>query len=142
MRRGHTLLELSAVLALMAACVSIVFSFAQGSRDRWAVEAAREEVAGLIAEARTAALAWGGTVVHLSATDGEVAYTAGGVERRRIGLAENGPVELLLPRGRPEADLRFDALGLGRVASQTLRFRRGGAETALVVSAYGRVRRW
>jgi len=142
MRRGHTLLELSAVLALLAAGVSILLSAAQGSRDRWAVEAAREEVAGLLAEARTEALAWGGAVVHLSAADGEVWYEAGGAERGRLVLSRGAPLELVLPRGRPEAELRFDALGLGQVASQTLRFRRGAAETRLVVSAYGRVRRW
>ena len=37
--------------------------------------------------------------------------------------------------------LAFDALGLGRVASATIVFRRGAAERALVVSGYGRVRR-
>ena len=39
-------------------------------------------------------------------------------------------------------EIRFDALGLGQVASETLRFRRGGAEAGLVLSSYGRVRRW
>lgn len=142
MRRGYTLLELSAVLALMAAAASILLAAGEGTRDRWAVEAAREEVAGLIAEARTAAVAWGGATVHLSGTEAEAWYEAGGTEWRHIELAEEVALELALPRGRAESDLRFDALGLGQVASQTLRFRRGSAEATLVVSAYGRVRRW
>ena len=142
MRRGYTLLELSAVLALMAAAVSIVLSAAEGTRDRWAVESAREQVAGLFAEARTSAVAWGGATVHLSVSEAAAWYEAGGVERRRVELAEDGDLELLLPRGRTDAELRYDALGLGQVASQTLRFRRGAAEATLVVSGYGRVRRW
>jgi hypothetical protein len=48
---------------------------------------------------------------------------------------------LTLSRDRPEAVLRYDALGLGRVASQTLLFTRGRAEARLTVSAYGRIRR-
>jgi prepilin-type N-terminal cleavage/methylation domain-containing protein len=142
MRRGYTLLELSAVLALMAAVASIVLAAGEGVRDRWAVEAAREEVAGLIAEARTAALVWGGATVHLSATGAEAWYEAGGTKWRLVALAEEVALDLVLPRGRTEAVLRFDALGLGQVASQTVRFRRGEAEATLVVSAYGRVRRW
>jgi prepilin-type N-terminal cleavage/methylation domain-containing protein len=142
MRRGYTLLELSAVLALMAAAVSILLSAGGGARDRWAVEAAREQVAGLIAEARTAAVAWGGAVVRLSASDAEAWYEAGGVEQRRVALARDVAVELVLSRGGVEVVLRYDALGLGQVASQTLRFRRGAAEAVLVVSGYGRVRRW
>ena len=142
MRRGYTLLELSAVLALMAVAVAILLSAPEGTRDRWAVESAREQVAGLLAEARTAAVAWGGATVHLSATEAAAWYEAGGVERRRVELAEDVDLELLLPRARTDAELRYDALGLGQVASQTLRFRRGAAEATLVVSGYGRVRRW
>ncbi len=37
-----------------------------------------------------------------------------------------------------EAELHFDGLGLGRVASRTITLRRGREEVALVVSAYGR----
>lgn len=142
MRHGYTLLELSAVLALMAAATSILLGAGEGMRDRWAVEGAREEVAGLIAEARTAAVTWGGATVHLSASDAEVWYEAGGTEWRRLALGEEVALELVLPRGRAASLLHFDALGLGQVASRTLRFRRGEEETTLVVSSYGRVRRW
>jgi hypothetical protein len=36
--------------------------------------------------------------------------------------------------------LRFDGLGIGRMAGTTLQVRRGTASTSFVVSAYGRVR--
>jgi hypothetical protein len=39
------------------------------------------------------------------------------------------------------ARLRYDPLGIGRVASRTLVFRKGDARSLLVVSAYGRVSR-
>jgi hypothetical protein len=45
---------------------------------------------------------------------------------------------LELSRGRSETKLIFGPLGLGRVASQTVRFRKGNAEATLVLSSMGR----
>jgi hypothetical protein len=36
--------------------------------------------------------------------------------------------------------LRYDALGIGRLANATIVVRRGAAQSTFVVSAYGRVR--
>ena len=44
-------------------------------------------------------------------------------------------------RGGRGDRLAYDALAVGRVASGTLTFRRGDAESSVVVSGYGRVRR-
>ena len=38
--------------------------------------------------------------------------------------------------------IRYDAIGLGRIANRTLRFERGRAVAGLTISAYGRVRAW
>lgn len=142
MRRGHTLLELSAVLALIALAGSAFLSAAHGLRDRSAVVAAREEVAGLLAQARVTAVARGGATVHVSAAEGRAWLEAGGMTERRLDLSREPGVEVVLSRGRDQAEVAFDALGLGRVASETFRFRRGEAQATLVVSGYGRVRRW
>ncbi len=142
MERGHTLLELSAVLALMALAGSALVPAGRGLRDRSAVVSAREEVAGLFAEARVAAVALGGATVHVDASAAHAWYVSGGVTRRNLDLMTELGVDVILTRGRSQADVAFDALGLGRVASETLRFRRGDAEATLVVSSYGRVRRW
>jgi len=142
MRRGHTLLELSILLALMALSAPVLLSAGHRMRDRAAVVSARERVAGLFAEARMAAMSWGGATVHLRTDDGTAWFEAGGAVRRRLALAEDPGVAVVLPRGRTASDLAYDALGIGRVASETLRFRRGDAESVLVVSGYGRVRRW
>jgi len=48
---------------------------------------------------------------------------------------------LALSGERARATLLLDALGLGRVASQTLTFSRGEARALLVISSLGRVTR-
>lgn len=142
MRSGHTLLEMSTVLALVALGAPFLLSAGRRMRDRAAVVSARERVAGLFAEARMAAMSRGGATVHLRTDGGAAWFEAGDTVRRRISLGTDPGVALVLPRGRSASDLAYDALGIGRVASETLRFRRGSAESVLVVSGYGRVRRW
>jgi hypothetical protein len=63
------------------------------------------------------------------------------VSLRRVALGTEFGVTLSLGGAATEVDLAYDALGLGRLASQTITFRRGSAAAALVVSGYGRVRR-
>jgi hypothetical protein len=58
-----------------------------------------------------------------------------------VALQEEYGVSLDLGGGRTDVELAYDALGLGRVASQTVVFRRGDATAELVVSGYGRLRR-
>lgn len=140
--RGYTLVELAAVLLLLALAGAAVAPAGRRLRDRAAVVAARESVAGLVAEARASALAWGGSSVHLEADPWRAWYVAGDSVRRALALERELGVTVLLSRGRPSTEVRFDALGLGRVASETLRFARGEAVSGLVLSGYARVRRW
>lgn len=141
MRRGHTLLELSAALFLTALAASAVFRGAGRLRDVAAVTGAREAVAGLVAETRRAALTSGGATVHVTAFPARAWSQAGDSLLGEVRLGEEWGVEVVLPRGRTVTELRYDALGLGQVASETIRFRRGETERALVISGYGRVRR-
>lgn len=142
MKRGYTLLEMSVVLALLALASSAFLPAVRGLRDEMAVVSAREVLAGLFAEARVAAVASGGTTVHIRPLTGDAWYDVEGVEARRVRVGGGGGVVVTLSRGRTESNLRYDALGLGQVASETFRFRRGDAYATLVVSSYGRVRRW
>jgi prepilin-type N-terminal cleavage/methylation domain-containing protein len=142
MERGHTLLELSVALALAAVAATSFLGATRGLRERAAVISAREALAGLFAEARVAAVASGGATVHVRSAPAEAWYEAAGTERRRIRLGRDEGVSVTLNRGRTASDLRYDPLGLGQVASETFRLRRGKAEATLVVSGYGRVRRW
>jgi type II secretory pathway pseudopilin PulG len=141
MRRGHTLFELCAALLLVALAASAVLPAGRALLDRVAVVAAREAVAGLVAEARVAALSYGGASVHLTAGPWRAWAQVGDSAFGLVQLEEELAVTVELSRGRAATELRYDALGLGQVASETLRFRRGVAASSLVVSGYGRVRR-
>jgi hypothetical protein len=133
--------ELCTTLLILTVGVSFVAPAARRLQDRMAVVAAREEVAGLVAQARAAAMARGSAAVVLETSPGSATLEAPGEPVRRIPLQEDLGVELTLSGGRPAAELRYNVLGLGQVASETVSFRRGRAEAALVVSGYGRVRR-
>lgn len=141
MSRGHTLFELTAVLGLVAVTASALAPAARRYRDRSAVVAAREAVAGLVAGARVRAMSTGGAAVHF-ASDPWRAWTAvGDSVVARVALEAELGVVVELSGGRSATELPYDALGLGRVASESVVFRKGAAETALVISGYGRVRR-
>lgn len=141
MRDGHTLLELCSALLLAALAGSVLLRGGRDLRDGMAVVAAREAVAGLVAEARVHAVARGGAVVRIEGGPWRASAEAGDSVLRSVALEEELGVLVTLTRGRTATELRFDALGLGQVASETVRFRRGDVERALVISGYGRVRR-
>jgi prepilin-type N-terminal cleavage/methylation domain-containing protein len=143
-RFGFTLLELAIVLALAAVLLgagTIAFS---RLLDRYAVRAARDALAAGFAHARAAAIAHGGAslVVDLHAArfriDAAGALPAAPQDLRaqyRVTLSTDGlPADSLA--------FHFDALGIGRMTSRTLRIRRGHAEAGITVAAYGRIRRW
>jgi type II secretory pathway pseudopilin PulG len=140
---AFTILEILALLAVLGSTLAVSLPAARHQLDRTAVLAAREEVAGLFHRARAEAVARGGASLLLSA-DPPVVELAGGQEllaRCRLEDQYGARLTMTLSGGRMEAALRFDALGLGRVASQTIRFSRGEAEAVLVVSSYGRLAR-
>jgi len=139
--RGHTLVELVFVLLLTGVAVSTVAPAARRQGDRTAVIAARESVVGLLAEARAAAMERGGARVRLVVDPALAELYVGGALARTSRLGAELGVAMFLGGTTPETELAYDALGLGRVASQTIVFRRGGESAELVVSAYGRVRR-
>jgi hypothetical protein len=139
--RGHTFLELLAVLALLALALSSGIPLARGLADRMAVVGAREALAGLFHRARLEAITHGGSRVRLLRSPPSADLLVGGFVVERVELRDVYRARLRLSRDRAEADIPYNAMGLGRVASQTLRIERGEAEAKLVVSSYGRVRR-
>ncbi len=138
MRSGYTLLEISVVLALLALAGTAILPAARRSADRAAVAGAREAVAGLVVRARTEAMLLGGAALHARPADGSVWVQAGDSTIVALRLGAEFGVSLEIVGGAAEAELKFDALGLGRRASRTLVLRRGDAEARLVVAAYGR----
>jgi len=140
MRSGFTLPELTIVLALIAAAGTALLPAAHAAGDRLAVTAAREAVAALVARTRSEAMAHGGAVLELRAPDARAWIQAGDsvIEARSLAVEYGVTLEL---GGSGEAELAFDALGLGRRASRTVVLRRGAAEARVVIAAYGRALR-
>ena len=141
MCRGFSLLELVCALSLLVVGVSVLLPAARSVDDRLAVVAAREELVGLIVRARGQALLHGGATVVVEHQPARAWITAGQVTREQVDLWERHGAELLISGGRPNAELRFDATGLGTMAARSITLRRGVAVARLVVSAYGRIRR-
>lgn len=129
------------VLVILAALTPPLLSSAAELRTSFFLGRAREEAAGLFAEARWSAVAEGGATVILNADPpwGAV-VTAAGDTARLTDLGAGG-VSLRLSRGRANSRVRFGPLGLGLVSSQTLTFELEGEERRLVVSSLGRVSR-
>jgi type II secretory pathway pseudopilin PulG len=140
-RTAHTLVELALVLMVLGMVAALVVPPLLRARDELAVRAARNEVAAAIAVTRATAISNGGATFILDTDTG-----AGWIEMpdgRRVSdafaVAARYGVSVSCDRAPPLA-LRFDALGIGRLANAVIRVRRARAEATLTVSAYGRVR--
>jgi type II secretory pathway pseudopilin PulG len=138
--RGFTVLELVLVLLLLGITTASAAPAARRQRDRALVVGAREAVVGLLAEARTAAMESGAASVRIVAVPARVEVVSHARILRIAAIAEDYGVSLSIG-GPSQVELTYDALGLGRVASQTIAFARGGETAELIVSGYGRVRR-
>lgn len=140
-RRGFTLIELVVFLLLTGLLLAAGLPRVASTRDRAAVHGAREAAVGLFSRARVEARAAGGAEIRVEESPSRLVLSS----RRRVAtvldLGAEYRVEVEVPGPAGRATLRFDALGIGRVASRTLVFRRGEHEAALAVSSYGRVRR-
>ncbi|HEX6589358.1 MAG TPA: prepilin-type N-terminal cleavage/methylation domain-containing protein [Longimicrobiales bacterium] len=143
--RGYTLIELLVVLALLALAIGLAYPSARAASDAWAVRAARDGVAAVLAGARASALTRRGAEVLLVPDQGVVLLRAGTapVSPRALLHLDEWRVALTSPGFTGDTIvIRYDAIGIGRLANRTLRFERGRAVAGLTVSAYGRVRAW
>jgi hypothetical protein len=141
MRSGHTLPELLAVLTLAALLVPAGVGALRHAADRAAVLAVREEVAALLVRARVEARGRGGASLLILPDPLRLRLVAEPDTLRAADPEMDRGVRLAAPPGGEVGPLRieYDALGLGRVASATIRLRRGRADAVLVVSSLGRV---
>ena len=132
--------ELLLALCIMGIILLLAAPAARNGMDAVNVRAARETAFALAARTRSVALARGGAEIvfdvparkaQVIASDGVIVETA--------SLAE---YDVEIPDASSRIVLRYDARGIGRMASRTIRFVRGDAEAGLTFSSYGRVRRW
>ena len=141
MRHGFTILELTAVLILLALAATLSFPAGQRVRERLSVTGAREDLVGLIVRARGEALQRGGSRLIVVRDPAQIRIEADGEVLHRLHLGPTWGTELVLSGGRPSVELRFDASGLGRMAARSVTLTRGSAVARLIISAYGRIRR-
>jgi prepilin-type N-terminal cleavage/methylation domain-containing protein len=140
MNQGHTLLELAIVVSLLGLLALVGVGSARAQVDTLAVQVAREEVAGLLREARSAARVHGGARVVLESGMAAELRVRGDSLLGRYDPAVHGVH--MAPRGsRTRVELVYGPSGLGRASSLTVDFERGRVRRPLVISAYGRVRR-
>jgi prepilin-type N-terminal cleavage/methylation domain-containing protein len=140
MRSGFTLPELTVVLALVATGSSLALPTMRAQMDALATNSAREAAARALSRARAEAPLRGGALVEL-VEPGEIRLIAEERVLDVIDMEERLGVVMEIAGASSAAEIRYDALGVGRLANRTLHFRRGRAEATLVVSAYGRVTR-
>ncbi len=141
MRHGFTLLELAGVLALLALTAALSFPLGLGIRERLSVIGAREELVGLITQARGEALRHGGSSLIIISSPPEIRVEASGEILHRVDVGASWRTDLVLSGGRPSVELRFYASCLGRMAARSVALTRGSAVARLIISAFGRVRR-
>lgn len=141
-RAGFSIIELLIVLSLLSLLTGMVAPGAKHWHDGAATRAARDELAAALAWARLAAVAHGGTTVIVDPGSALLRVVAAdGTERQAIDLGGRWGVSLETGGAAP-AHIRYDPLGIGRVANHTIRVRRGTAIAGVTISAHGRVRRW
>jgi prepilin-type N-terminal cleavage/methylation domain-containing protein len=144
-RSGYTLLELTVVMALLALAIGIAYPGARSAADAWAVRAARDAVAATLAGTRAAALAQRGAELLIVPESGVLLVRTGMQPRptARLELTRDWRVTVTSPGSTADTIvIRYDAIGLGRIANRTLRFERGRAVAGITIAAYGRARRW
>lgn len=139
-----TLLELAFILVLLGIVLGLAYPPLKRTLDRAAVRGAQGALAAGVARARSVAVARGGAVLVVE--PGAARFwveSAGQVVGAPVDLKAAYGASLTADGGSAaRITLRFDGLGIGRVANRTFHLRRGGAEANLTLSAYGRVRTW
>ena len=142
MQKGHTLLELMVVLAVVGICLAVVTPLATDVLDWIAADGAAHDVTVALAVARQEAVADGrATRVRISPDSlvVEVRDTGGWVPFRRFpGPAARG---VTLEVSNPE--VVFSSIGAGWGASNTsVTLVRGKRQERITTSRVGRVKRW
>lgn len=144
-RSGTTLLELLCVLAIMGVLLGMAALPIGYAGDVLGARAARDAILAAAAATRALAIQHGGADLSLDAATGSVSVATrdGAVTDTLVSLARAYRVSIDFADPRVEAaTLRFDALGIGRLANRTVRVSRGRVVAGVTFSAYGRARPW
>jgi prepilin-type N-terminal cleavage/methylation domain-containing protein len=140
-RSGFTLLELALVVVMLGTALALATPRLQHARHVFAVRAARAELAGAVSIARVTAVRSGGATLHIDPATGMAWIEAADGSRLSpdYPLAARFGVGVATSSGGGVA-LRYDGLGIGRMANASVTVSRGSVSAGLTISAYGRVR--
>lgn len=142
-QQATSVIELVLVLSLLGIFCMIAFPRAQHGLDAMRVRSARESTFGVAMRARSLAIAHGGADLIIDTSERTAsAVDKEGVTADRTSLAQYDVTILVDGSSPSHVVLSYDELGIGRMASRTVRFRRGTTEAGLTFSSYGRIRRW
>lgn len=141
MRAGFTVTELLLVMTVLGILLTMVVPTVGRAFDLLAVRAARSALVAAAERARITALAQGGAVLSIDTRAGVVSIVSskGQSVGRPIRLADDYGVKLAVS-GREQFGIRYDAVGLGRIANTTVLVARRRVEAKVVFSMYGRAR--
>jgi len=141
-RSGATLLELLVTLTLLGILYGLALPRARRGLDALRVRSARESAFGVAMRVRALAQARGGATLVIDVPAHTIsAIDSQGIAAESVHLAAFG-VDILADGAADRVRLRYDGRGIGRMASRTIRFRKGSVEAGLTFSSFGRVRRW
>ena len=138
MRHGHTLLELTLVLAVAGLALGIALPRLDALRDTLAVEQAAREVVTAHRRARIAAILHSRPVVLTVSADSLAFRLIGATDRlwRSPGPARDGIVF-----ASPARQVTFSPVGITTgLSNASFRLERGAATRTVVLSRLGRVR--
>jgi Tfp pilus assembly protein FimT len=137
-RPGTTLLELILGLLILAILLGGAAVPLTGLRDRLAVTGACQRFTASLALARAAALMHGGAVLVIDpeAWEWRVVPTPYSPHSGQVRVPD-----VAIEVGGQEPVIRFDHIGIGRLANRTITFTRGRAQARLTLSIYGRASR-
>jgi prepilin-type N-terminal cleavage/methylation domain-containing protein len=142
-RKGHTLIELLAVLATMGIALLMAAPPVERLLDGLAVRSARDALVVELARTRLLARTHGGALLLLDANAATAVIVSESGDTLHPPLLLHAHYRTGLELGSSaQATIRYDALGIGRLANRTLHVVRGGSAARITVSAYGRVRAW
>lgn len=141
---GTTLIELLLTLCLFGLLVGLAGPAVARGVDRFAVRAARDELAAAVRRTRPVAVALGGAVLVLDPERATfwIRGVAGDTVLQPVDLGERHGVHLVTSGAAGLVELKYDGLGIGRMTNRTIRLVRGTAIAGVTVSAYGRARTW
>lgn len=139
-RRGHTLLELLLVVALLGILAAIALPSLRSAADRAAVRIARQELLRALDAARGAAMRRGEQMEVRPLADRWVVYCPADPDSTAIHSA-TGPDQFGVTMTGAGAPIAFGPAGITEgAANRTITLSRGGAAASVVLSRLGRIR--